>query len=347
MTMKALKELIRPNIWSLKPYSSARDEYKGVTASVFLDANENPYNTPNNRYPDPLQTELKTLVSRVKNINSNKIFFGNGSDEAIDILYRTFCIPGKDNAVAIDPTYGMYEVCADINDVEYRKVLLDENFQFKASDLLAKADDNTKLIFLCSPNNPTGNNLCHKEIETVLDSFQGIVVIDEAYIDFSTEVSFTTMLDKYPNMVVLQTFSKAWGCAGIRLGMAFASEEIISVFNKVKYPYNVNHLTQTEAINMIGKEYQIKEWVKTLLAERARLIEKFRELSCCEHIYPTDANFFLAKVTDAKKIYDYLVNNGIIVRNRTNVTLCHNCLRVTIGSRPENDALIEALKKYN
>ncbi|WP_289091306.1 histidinol-phosphate transaminase [uncultured Bacteroides sp.] len=344
--MKELKELIRPNIWSLKPYSSARDEYKGATASVFLDANENPYNTPNNRYPDPLQTELKTLVSRVKNIGKDRIFLGNGSDEAIDILYRTFCIPGVDNAVAIDPTYGMYEVCADINDVEYRKVLLDENFQFKASDLLAKADDKTKLIFLCSPNNPTGNNLCKKEIETVLQEFGGIVVIDEAYIDFSDEVSFTTMLDKYPNMVVLQTFSKAWGCAGIRLGMAFASEEIISVFNKVKYPYNVNHLTQTEAINMIGKEYQIKEWVKTLLTERSRLIAKFGNLDCCEHIYPTDANFFLAKVTDAKKIYDYLVNKGIIVRNRTNVTLCHNCLRVTIGSRPENDKLIEALENY-
>ena len=268
--MKELKELIRPNIWSLKPYSSARDEYKGATASVFLDANENPYNTPNNRYPDPLQTELKTLVSRVKNIGKDRIFLGNGSDEAIDILYRTFCIPGVDNAVAIDPTYGMYEVCADINDVEYRKVLLDENFQFKASELLSRTDNNTKLIFLCSPNNPTGNNLCHKEIETVLENFHGIVVIDEAYIDFSTEKSFTTMLDKYPNMVVLQTFSKAWGCAGIRLGMAFASEEIISVFNKVKYPYNVNHLTQTEAINMIGKEYQIKEWVKTLLTERSR-----------------------------------------------------------------------------
>ena len=344
--MKELKELIRPNIWSLKPYSKARDEYKGATASVFLDANENPYNTPNNRYPDPLQTELKTLVSRVKNIGKDRIFLGNGSDEAIDILYRTFCIPGVDNAVAIDPTYGMYEVCADINDVEYRKVLLDENFQFKASDLLAKADDKTKLIFLCSPNNPTGNNLCKKEIETVLQEFGGIVVIDEAYIDFSDEVSFTTMLDKYPNMVVLQTFSKAWGCAGIRLGMAFASEEIISVFNKVKYPYNVNHLTQTEAINMIGKEYQIKEWVKTLLTERSRLIAKFGNLDCCEHIYPTDANFFLAKVTDAKKIYDYLVNKGIIVRNRTNVTLCHNCLRVTIGSRPENDKLIEALENY-
>ena len=332
--MKPLNELIRPNILSLKPYSSARDEYKGVTASVFLDANENPYNSPNNRYPDPLQTELKTLVSRVKKVAKERIFLGNGSDEAIDILYRTFCVPGVDNAVAIDPTYGMYEVCADINDVEYRKVLLDENFQFKASDLLAKTDDKTKLIFLCSPNNPTGNNLCKKEIETVLQEFGGIVVIDEAYIDFSDEVSF------------LQTFSKAWGCAAIRLGMAFASEEIISVFNKVKYPYNVNHLTQTEAISMIGKEYQIKEWVKTLLAERTRLIEKFGKLACCEHIYPTDANFFLAKVTDAKKIYDYLVGNGIIVRNRTNITLCHNCLRVTIGSRPENDKLIEALENY-
>ena len=278
--MKPLNELIRPNILSLKPYSSARDEYKGVTASVFLDANENPFNSPNNRYPDPLQTELKTLVSRVKKAAKERIFLGNGSDEAIDILYRTFCVPGVDNAVAIDPTYGMYEVCADINDVEYRKVLLDENFQFKASDLLAKADNNTKLIFLCSPNNPTGNNLCKKEIETVLQEFGGIVVIDEAYIDFSDEVSFTTMLDKYPNMVVLQTFSKAWGCAGIRLGMAFASEEIISVFNKVKYPYNVNHLTQTEAISMIGKEYQIKEWVKTLEIRQTGMLRAYLPYRC-------------------------------------------------------------------
>lgn len=344
--MKDLKELVRPNIWSLKPYSSARDEYKGATASVFLDANENPYNTPHNRYPDPLQTELKTLISRIKDVSPGKMFLGNGSDEAIDILYRTFCIPGVDNAVAIEPTYGMYKVCADINDVEYRKVLLDENFQFKASELLTKTDNNSKLVFLCSPNNPTGNSLCHEEMKTVLDNFLGIVVIDEAYIDFSTEKSFTTMLDKHPNMVVLQTFSKAWGCAAIRLGMAFASEEIISVLNKVKYPYNVNHLTQVEAINMIGKEYQIKEWIKTLLAERGRLIDKFSKLSCCKHIYHTDANFFLAKVTDAKNIYDYLVDKGIIVRNRTNVALCQNCLRVTIGTRPENDALIEALKAY-
>ena len=345
--MKELKDLCRENIWKLTPYSSARDEYSGKEAHTFLDANENPYNEPYNRYPDPLQKDLKDRIAKVKGVRPENIFLGNGSDEAIDLVYRVFCRPQIDNVVAISPTYGMYQVCAEINDVAYRPVTLREDFSLDAKQLLAACDDYTKVIWLCTPNNPTGNLLDVKEVEYLLREFQGIVVVDEAYSDFSRGPVFRTRLQEFPNIVVLNTMSKAWGCAGIRLGMAFAQEEIIGLFNKVKYPYNVNHLTQTEAINMIGKEYQIKEWVKTLLAERARLIEKFGELGCCEHIYPTDANFFLAKVTDAKKIYDYLVNNGIIVRNRTNVTLCHNCLRVTIGSRPENDALIEALKKYN
>ena len=317
--MKPLKELTRPNIWALKPYSSARDEYSGKAASVFLDANENPYNTPNNRYPDPLQKELKALIAPVKKVNPEQIFLGNGSDEAIDLLFRAFCRPEVDNVVAIHPTYGMYEVCADINDVEYRKVLLDGNFQFKAEDLLKASDENTKLMFLCSPNNPTGNNLDAKEIIALLQAFQGIVVIDEAYIDFSSQPSFIGILDEYPNLIILQTFSKAWGCAAIRLGMAFASPDIIGIFTKIKYPYNINLLTQQEALRMMQRHYEVQRWVSTLLEERARLMEAFARLSCCKKVFPTDANFFLTRVTHAKAIYDYLVDQGIIVRNRSNV----------------------------
>ena len=343
--MRNLKELTRPNVWALKPYSSARDEYSGVEASVFLDANENPYHAPYNRYPDPLQKELKALIAPIKQVREEQIFLGNGSDEAIDLIFRVFCRPAVDNVVAIDPTYGMYQVCADVNDVEYRKVLLDENFQFSAEKLLAASDEKTKAIFLCSPNNPTGNNLCRKEIEKLLEGFDGLVIVDEAYADFSNARSFLLDLDKYPNLVVLQTFSKAWGCAAIRLGMAFASEEIIGLFNKVKYPYNVNQLTQQEAIALLKDSQKVQEWVEILLKERTRLADSFDALNCCLHIYPTDANFFLAKVTDASSIYAYLVGKGIIVRNRTNVTLCGNCLRVTIGTPEENDALLDALKE--
>lgn len=344
--MKSLQELTRPNIWALKPYSSARDEYSGKTASVFLDANENPYNAPNNRYPDPLQKELKALIAPVKKVKPEQIFLGNGSDEAIDLLFRAFCRPGIDNVVAIHPTYGMYQVCADINDVEYRKVLLDEKFQFKAEDLLRASDENTKLIFLCSPNNPTGNNLDAKEIITLLREFQGIVIVDEAYIDFSTQPSFIGILDEYPNLVILQTFSKAWGCAAIRLGMAFASPDIIGIFSKIKYPYNINLLTQQEALRMMQRHYEVQRWISTLLEERARLMQAFTQLPCCKKVFPTDANFFLTRVSNAKTIYDYLVDQGIIVRNRSNITRCEDCLRITVGTRPENDALLEALRKY-
>lgn len=343
--MKPLQELTRPNIWALKPYSSARDEYSGAEASIFLDANENPYNTPNNRYPDPLQKELKNLIAPVKKVLPSQLFLGNGSDEAIDLMYRAFCRPGVDNVVAIDPTYGMYQVCAEVNDVEYRKVQLDENFQFTADSLLAASDEHTKLIFLCSPNNPTGNNLRREEIIALLQGFEGLVIIDEAYADFSDAPSFLLDLEKYPNMVVLQTFSKAWGCAAIRLGMAFAHADIIGILNKIKYPYNVNRLTQQEAVRMMEQHYRVKEWVGSLLEERTRLVREFKKLPCCQHVYPTDANFFLTRVTDAKKIYDYLVSQGIIVRNRSNITLCKDCLRITIGTRPENDALLDALKK--
>lgn len=343
--MRTLKELTRPNVWALKPYSSARDEYSGVEASVFLDANENPYNAPNNRYPDPLQRELKALIAPLKGVKMENIFLGNGSDEAIDLVFRAFCRPGVDNVVAIDPTYGMYQVCAEVNDVEYRKMLLDVYYQFKASSLLSAIDENTKAIFVCSPNNPTGNSLCRKEIESLLNKFDGLVIVDEAYIDFSNSESLLKDLDKYPNLIVLQTFSKAWGCAAIRLGMAFASPEIIGIFNKIKYPYNVNRLTQEEAIRVLQHPEAIKGWVNTLLEERARVMEEFVKLPCCVRVFPTDANFFLAKVYEATQIYNYLVSEGIIVRNRTNVALCNDCLRITIGTKEENDALLDALRK--
>lgn len=344
--MKTLQELTRPNIWCLKPYSSARDEYKGVTASVFLDANENPYNGPYNRYPDPLQWEVKEALAKVKKVSSEHIFLGNGSDEAIDLVFRAFCEPRIDNVVAIDPTYGMYQVCADVNNVEYRKVLLDENFQFSADKLLAATDEHTKLIFLCSPNNPTGNDLLRGEIEKLLREFDGLVILDEAYSDFSEAPSFLQELDKYPNLIVLQTFSKAWGCAAIRLGMAFASQEISSIFNKIKYPYNVNELTQKQALDMLQRYDEIECWIKTLKEEHKNLKIEFAKLPCTVQIFPSDANFFLARVTDAGKIYNYLVNEGIIVRNRNSISLCGNCLRVTVGTQVENGVLMKALKNY-
>lgn len=345
--MKTIQELTRPNIWRLKPYSSARDEYKGVEASVFLDANENPYNGPHNRYPDPLQCELKNELAKVKKVGADHIFLGNGSDEAIDLVFRAFCEPRIDNVVAIDPTYGMYQVCAEVNDVEYRKVLLDEQFCFSADKLLAAADEHTKVIFLCSPNNPTGNDLPRAEIEKLLSSFQGLVVLDEAYNDFSEVPSFLADLEKYPNLIILQTFSKAWGCAAIRLGMAFASPQIIAVFNKIKYPYNVNLLTQKQAVEMLHRYYEVERWVRTLKEERGYLEAAFAKLPCTVKMYPSNANFFLVRVTDAVKIYNYLVGQGIIVRNRHSVTLCGNCLRVTVGTRIENNKLIEALKNFS
>lgn len=344
--MRTLQELTRSNIWDLKPYSSARDEYNGAAASVFLDANENPYNMPHNRYPDPLQRELKAELAKIKKVSPEHIFLGNGSDEAIDLMYRAFCEPVIDNVVAIAPTYGMYEVCADVNDVEYRKVLLDEDFQFSAEELLDEANEMTKLIFLCSPNNPTGNDLLRSEIVKLIREFDGLVVLDEAYNDFSEAPSFLEELDKYPNLVVLQTFSKAWGCAAIRLGMAFASPEIIGILNKIKYPYNVNQLTQQQAVEMLHRYYEIDRWVKMLKEEREHLEAEFAKLPCTKHLFPSSANFFLVRVTDAVKIYNYLVAQGIIVRNRHSVVLCGNCLRVTVGTRMENEKLIEALKEY-
>ena len=344
--MKQLKELVRPNIWSLAPYSSARNEYSGHKAHVFLDANENPYNKPYNRYPDPLQTDLKARIAKIKGVDASRIFLGNGSDEAIDLVYRVFCEPGSDNVVAIEPTYGMYKVCADINNVEYRKVLLDERYQLSAAKLLAACDENTKVVWLCSPNNPTGNNLDRSEIETVVKESQCIVVIDEAYADFSENRSFRKDLALYPNLIVLNTFSKAWGCAALRLGMAFASAEIIELFNKVKYPYNINLLTQEQADKIIDRRFEVEDWVRLLLQERTKVMKAFAELPICKKVYPSDANFFLALVTDAQAVYDYLVEKGIIVRNRTRVELCNNCLRITIGTKSENIELLSALRQF-
>mgnify|MGYP002623885753 CR=1 FL=1 len=341
-----LQHITRPNIWSLAPYSSARNEYSGHAAHVFLDANENPYNSPYNRYPDPLQEEVKAKLSKIKGVPAECIFLGNGSDEAIDLVYRCFCEPQRDNVVAICPTYGMYQVCADINNVEYRNVMLDENYQITADKILAACDKNTKAVWICSPNNPTGNNIKRDEIIKIIEAFDRLVIVDEAYIDFSREKSFTRQLGKYPNLIVLQTLSKAWGSAAIRLGMAFASKDIIDIYNKVKYPYNVNLLTQQQALSRLSNTYDVEQWVKMLLNERSRLMTAFSELRICEKVYPTDANFFLAKVTDAQKIYDYLVEKGIIVRNRTRIALCQDCLRITIGTRNENNELLGALRSF-
>lgn len=343
--MKQLRDLVRPNIWRLAPYSSARNEYSGHEAHVFLDANENPYNAPFNRYPDPLQAKVKEELSKIKGVPADCIFLGNGSDEAIDLVYRVFCRPQVDNVVAIEPTYGMYKVCADINDVDYRPVLLDENYEMSADKLLAACDKHTKAIWICSPNNPTGNNMSVEEIEKVLKNFDGVVVVDEAYSDFSTIPVFRTRIKEFPNIIVLNTMSKAWGCAAIRLGMAFASKEIVDLFNKVKYPYNVNLLTQQQALKALDSREDVEKWVSLLLQERSKMLVSFAALPVTLKVYPTNANFFLAKMTDAQGIYDYLVAKGIIVRNRTRVKLCKDCLRVTIGTKAENTELLCALRE--
>ncbi len=344
--MKELNDLLRENIRSLTPYSCARNEYAGKTARVFLDANENPYNTHYNRYPDPLQTALKAELSKIKGVETGSIFLGNGSDEAIDLLYRCFCNPTVDNVVAIEPTYGMYKVCADVNNVEYRPVPLEEGFRLSAGKLMEKCDGHTKLIWICTPNNPTGNDIDRKEIQQVLYSFGGITVVDEAYSDFSAENPWRLEIAKYPNLVVLNTMSKAWGCAAIRLGMAFARKEIIDVMNKVKYPYNINLLTQQHAMKMLANQGKTAKWIRAILRERKRLLSEISRMTLCEKIYPTSANFFLVKTTDATGIYNYLISKGIVVRNRTNVSLCLNCLRITVGTKRENDELLAALRQY-
>lgn len=344
--MKTLNELLRPNIAALSPYTSARDEYKGKEAHVFLDANESPYNQPINRYPDPEQMELKLMLEQIKGVRPQSIFFGNGSDECIDLMYRMFCRPGVDNVVAIEPTYGMYSVTAAVNDVEYRRVLLDDDFQPNADAILAAIDEGTKMVFFCSPNNPSANDIDHSVIDRILDSFDGIVIIDEAYIDFSSQPSYTRKLDRYPGLVVLQTFSKAWGMAGIRLGLAFASPQIIDVMNKVKYPYNVNVLTQRKALEEVRQADRVKVWVNEIKAERSRVMPIVAAMPFCQRVFKSDANFFLARFDDARALYDHLSDCGIIVRNRSKIKLCGNTLRITIGTKNENDELLECMSRF-
>lgn len=334
---------VRPNIRAMQPYSSARDEFHG-TASVFLDANENPYNAPYNRYPDPMQWRLKEKVAEIKGVPKECILLGNGSDEPIDLILRAFCEPGKECMLTVDPTYGMYQVAAEVNNVTCRKVKLTSDFQIDMPAFLSQIDDTVKAIYLCSPNNPTGNSLNRKDINQILDTFKGIVVVDEAYIDFSSLPSYTKDLSKYPNLVVFQTLSKAWGAAGIRLGMAFASPEIISVLNKIKYPYNVNQLTQEKALEILNNQETMKSQLTLILSERTRLQQELTAIPCVRKIYPTDANFILVDVGDADAVYQKLVDQGIIVRNRNKVVLCAGCLRITVGTEEENTALLNALK---
>ncbi|WP_457131325.1 histidinol-phosphate transaminase [Mucilaginibacter sp. UYNi724] len=347
--MFELNNILRENIKNLIPYSSARDEYTGE-ASVYLDANENAYGSPlsnaYNRYPDPMQHQVKLRLSAIKGLPVRNIFLGNGSDEAIDILFRSFCNPGVDNVVIVPPTYGMYQVSANINDVEAKKVLLTEEYQLDLEGIAEAIDKNTKLIFICSPNNPTGNSINRDDIETLLANFNGIVVIDEAYINYSRQKTFIQELTEYSNLVVLQTLSKAWGLAGLRVGMAFASEEIIEVMNKVKPPYNVNEASQLLTLEALGNVAQVNEWIKETLQERDKLVLTLKEFDFVLDIYPSDANFILVKTINARGVYDFLVQHGIIIRDRSKVELCEGCLRITIGTPDENKTLTETLQQY-
>ena len=339
-----LQQLVRKNIWALKPYSSARDEFKGE-ASVYLDANENPHRKEYNRYPDPRQEAVKAKIAKLKGIPTNQIFFFFFSDEAIDLILRVFCNPGIDNIVNPDPTYGMYEVCAHINDVKLRKVKLEDDFSLNAQKLLDATEGHTKVIFLCSPNNPSANIFNKEEVEKILREFNGIVVIDEAYIDFSIKDTWMKRLNEFPNLVIIQTLSKAWGLAAIRMGMAFASPEIIGLMNKVKYPYNINQLAQEYALEQLDKEAEKDAWVADILHEREILIEALKTLPYVSKIYPSDANFVLVRVKDANGKYKALADKGVIVRNRSSIALCEDCLRITIGTQKENKELIEVMKK--
>jgi histidinol-phosphate aminotransferase len=344
-----INTILRENIKNLKPYSSARDEFKGE-ASVYLDANENAFGSPleqnYNRYPDPLQHAVKLRLSEIKGVPARNIFLGNGSDEAIDILFRSFCNPGVDNVILVPPTYGMYEVSANINDVETHKVNLTEEYQLNLDSIAEAIDKNTKLIFICSPNNPTGNSINREDIETLLTNFKGLVVVDEAYINFSRQKTFIQELTEYANLVVLQTLSKAWGLAALRVGMAFASEEIIEVMNKVKPPYNINEASQQLALQALQNVEQVNQWIKETLTERDQLVMNLKAYNFVVDIYPSDANFILVKTTDAKGIYNFLVNHGIIVRDRSKVELCEGALRITVGTPTENKTLLNTLKEY-
>lgn len=340
-----ISSITRPNILNMRPYSSARDEFQG-TASVLLDANENPFNAPVNRYPDPHQRSLKKVISEITGTNEEMIFLGNGSDEAIDLIIRAFCEPGLSNIISIDPTYGMYEVCANVNNVAFRKVLLNSDFSLNPDALLHAADRNSRIIFLCSPNNPTSNLLAQDKMIRIVRDFDGLVVIDEAYIDFA---NFEGMLDEIKsnnNLIVLRTFSKAWGLAGIRLGMAFANEKIIRTLDKIKYPYNINILTQEKLLEQLKDKSKHAEWVRMIVEEREVLRSRLREFSFISEIYPSDANFLLVKFDKSREVYGFLKDRGIIVRDRSEVSLCNSCLRITVGSQQENSLLTNALKNF-
>ncbi len=344
-----IEKLLRKNIKNLLPYSSARDEYSG-DIGIFLDANENSFGSiPEgdlNRYPDPHQSVIKEKLSRIKKTNSKNIFIGNGSDEAIDLLFRAYCEPGNDSVIILPPTYGMYKVAADINDIEVIEVPLTSNFQIQTDEVKNSITTNTKMIFICSPNNPSGNLLDRYAISEIANSFNGLVVIDEAYIDFADKTSWISELGNLNNIVVLQTFSKAWGLANIRVGMAFADEQIISVMNKIKYPYNVNGLSQQIISDALENELEKNSVVKKIVSERDKLVKVLSTQKVIEYIFPSDSNFILAKVHGANKVYDYLLDNKIIIRNRSNMIHCKECLRFTIGTEEENKRLIEILKKY-
>lgn len=342
----SIGSLVRDNILKLQPYSSARDEFSG-SASIFLDANENPHNAPLNRYPDPKQKELKKLIGGIKEIPSDSIFLGNGSDEGIDLLFRIFCEPGRDNVVTVDPTYGMYGVCAQINDIERKSVLLKKDFSLDPKSVLEAVDDRTKLIFLCSPNNPTANVLNHKAILQIVEHVSCLVVVDEAYIDFSENPGMLSMVPEIKNLVILQTLSKAWGLAGIRLGMVFAHPEVIGFLSGVKYPYNVNSLTIESAMEQLADLQLSANWIASILVERKKMAGKLPGYGFVRRIYPSDANFLLVKVDKPGSVYKYLMERGIIVRDRSSVPLCEGCLRITVGAEAENSLLLEALTDYD
>lgn len=345
-----LDKLVRENIKKMTPYSSARHEFAGE-AAIFLDANENSFGSPlqqnYNRYPDPLQQKLKEKISNIKGVPIQNIFLGNGSDEAIDLLFRIFCEPGKDNVIILPPTYGMYKVCAELNDVQVKKVPLLPNFQLNLEAIEQSIDSNTKIIFVCSPNNPTGNSINRNYIEILLNNYNGLVIIDEAYINYARQKTFIPELTEYPNLVILQTLSKAWGLAGLRLGMAFAGQRVIDYLNKVKYPYNINTATQQLAIEALNNISSVNNWTRTTVEQREWLISQLSNLGFVNKIYPSDANFILVKMQNAKSFYDYLTGKGIIVRDRSKVILCDECLRITIGTPDENKQLIDALKTYS
>ena len=342
-----ISNLIRENVKTLQPYSSARDEYKDATSEemIFLDANENPFENGVNRYPDPQQNSVKELLSEIKGVSKENILLGNGSDEVLDLIFRAFCEPKQDNVITLPPTYGMYSVLANINVIENRKVLLTTSFQPKVDEILQQVDKNSKLLFLCSPNNPSGNSFSSDKVEELLQKFNGLIVIDEAYIDFSEEQSWLERLEDFPNLIITQTLSKAYGLAGIRLGVCYASSAIISVLNKIKPPYNVNELTQQKAINRLQKVNEVKEEVANIKEQRNQLLSELKKINFIKTIYPTDCNFVLVKVDNANLRYSQLIEKGIVIRNRTTQPLCENCLRFTIGTSIESAKLIKALKQ--